>query len=68
MEMIDFHGQQRPARYLGDGVYIESWLGDDLKLFTSDGVTETNTIYLEPEVAQSLMDFIKNYYEVDDDE
>ena len=43
--------------YLGDGVYAE--LSDGrLVLTTSDGITDTNTIWLEPEVVVALRDYI----------
>ena len=43
-------------RYLGDAVYAELEDGD-LKLTTSDGLSDTNTIFLEPEVVKALLDF-----------
>jgi len=37
--------------YLGDGVHVKEENGM-VKLFTSDGLRETNTIYLEPDVVE----------------
>jgi Holliday junction resolvase len=45
-------------RYLGDGVYAE-YDGRMIKLTTEDGISTTNTIYLESEVVQSLMSFLE---------
>ena len=39
--------------YLGDGVYIEHQ-GHQIRLYTSNGVTEGNSIYLDGSVIQSL--------------
>ncbi len=44
--------------YLGDGVYI-SFDGYQLCLTTEDGISATNTIYMEPEVLRSLEDYVK---------
>jgi hypothetical protein len=46
-------------QYLGDGVYAQ-WEGDMVKLTTEDGVSTTNTIYLEPQVYEALVRFVKN--------
>ena len=45
-----------PAIYLGDGVYIR-WLSDEASwcLYTSNGLTEENHIYLDPSVAGALV-------------
>jgi hypothetical protein len=45
--------------YLGDGVYaeVESSM---LKLTTEDGISATNTIYLEPEVIEALQRYLKS--------
>lgn len=46
-------------QYLGDAVYIESDQAEHgFLLTTSDGVTDTNTIYLEPEVALALVGYL----------
>ena len=42
--------------YLGDGAYA-AFDGYSVILTTSDGVSDTNTIYMEPEVVQVLMTF-----------
>lgn len=39
--------------YLGDGVYVE-YDGYQIKLTTFDGISTTNTIYLEPSVLKSF--------------
>jgi len=44
--------------YLGDAVYAE--IGAyGIVLTTSDGISDTNTIYLEPEVLEALEAFIE---------
>ncbi len=45
--------------YLGDGVYVDVEHGS-LKLTTEDGISATNTIWLAPEVASALVDYIKS--------
>jgi hypothetical protein len=44
--------------YLGDAVYVE-WVGSMLKLTTSNGLFDTNTIYLEPEVLAAFEDYVR---------
>jgi hypothetical protein len=44
--------------YLGDGVYVDND-GFNVILTTEDGVTVTNTIYLEPDVMQALLQYYK---------
>ncbi len=43
--------------YLGDGVYAE-YDGYMVKLTTSNGLQDTNTIYLEPGILKSLKLFL----------
>lgn len=43
--------------YLGDGVYV-CIDGDMFKVTTENGIYETDTIYLEYEVAQALVEYI----------
>lgn len=45
-------------QYLGDAVYADIENGM-LKLTTEDGISATNTIYFEPEVASALFDYLK---------
>jgi hypothetical protein len=45
-------------QYLGDGVYAD-FDGYAVRLYTSDGIEKTNTIYLEPEVYLAFVKFIK---------
>lgn len=54
--------------YLGDGVYAE-FEGPSaiLKLTTSDGLRETNVIYLEPEVIRDLLEFLTPLYLPDEE-
>lgn len=45
--------------YLGDGVYAEQDPGGRIKLTSSNGIVDTNTIYLDDGVLRALQDFIK---------
>ena len=44
--------------YLGDAIYIESENGGQVILTTSDGETDTNTIYLEPDVIAKMQHWL----------
>jgi glycyl-tRNA synthetase (class II) len=44
--------------YLGDGAYAE-YDGFSLILTTYNGIEDTNTIYLEPELFQNLEEFVR---------
>jgi len=44
--------------YLGDAVYADEW-GHGVELTTSDGISATNTIYLEPEVIAYLVKYLE---------
>lgn len=50
------------STYLGDGVYIEETARAPgmLKLYTSNGIEETNVIWLEPEVIEALILFLES--------
>jgi len=50
-------GLQIKKEYLGDGVYID-FKDSQIVLTTENGIEITNTIYLEPEVIVSLMDYL----------
>lgn len=47
-----------PEMYIGDGVYAK-FDGYGVWLYTSDGVTVTNEIYLEPSVFATLKNFVE---------
>ena len=49
--------------YLGDAVYVEQRDGM-LKLTTEDGISTTNTIYLEPEVYAALVAYVQRREEI----
>ena len=45
--------------YLGDGVYIQFTDDNHIVLTTEDGISITNTIYLEPEVYAALVAWVR---------
>ncbi len=45
------------AIYLGDAVYAEKWQ-DGVVLYTSNGETQENRIYLDGSVLYSLLDWV----------
>lgn len=45
--------------YLGDGVYA-SYDGYEVVLTTEDGISTTNTIFLEREVYEALVRFVND--------
>lgn len=47
------------SAFLGDGAYVE-WNGYAFVLYTSDGITRTNEIYLERPHIRELMAFVKS--------
>ena len=44
--------------YLGDAVFAE-WHGNVIKLTTSNGRDDTNTIWIEPSVYAALIQFVE---------
>ena len=56
MDVITFRGEQRPASYLGDGVYA-IYDGYGIWLHSNDHENPTDKIYLEPSVLESLINF-----------
>lgn len=46
-----------PKEYLGDGAYVD-YDGFCIILTTSDGIVDTNTIYLEPTVFITLEKYV----------
>lgn len=51
--------------YIGDGCYAE-WDGYAIILTTSNGLENTNTIVLDPEVFEGLVSFVKSAEEKKD--
>lgn len=47
----------RDKTYLGDGLFAE-YDGWQIKLYASDGIQETNTVYLEPQVLRAFEAYI----------
>lgn len=47
-------------QYLGDGVYAD-FDGYQVKLTVSDGVYDTDKIYLNPEVMKSLIEYYEKH-------
>lgn len=45
-------------RYLGDGVYV-GYDGYGFTLTTENGIEVSNTIYLEPQVCNDLIRYVK---------
>jgi hypothetical protein len=45
--------------YLGDGAYVRWDQFGVLVLYTSDGVSITNQVYLESEVLHALQEFLR---------
>ena len=46
-------------RYIGDGAYVD-YDGYSLVLTTSDGIRDTNTIVMEPEVYAALLEYVED--------
>lgn len=43
--------------YLGDGLYV-NFDGYQIALSAENGITATDTVYLEPQVLQSFLEYI----------
>lgn len=52
----------KAKEYLGDGAYI-AHDGYSFILTTEDGIKATNTIYLEPEHIDMIVDYAKRIHE-----
>ena len=49
-------------RYLGDGVYVDFRKGDGMMVLTvEDGTEVTNEIFLEHDVIEALLRYIKDW-------
>lgn len=44
--------------YLGDGAYVEV-VDYGIRLTTENGISVTNEVFLEPEVLQAFLDYLK---------
>jgi hypothetical protein len=44
--------------YLGDGCYVKLHESGQVVLFTTDGISTTNSVFLEPEVLRSFKEWI----------
>lgn len=53
--------RQNPTfnQYLGDGCYVD-FDGDQVRLYTSDGVCNTNEIFLDMSVLTNFIDYVEN--------
>jgi hypothetical protein len=51
--------QERDKKYLGDGAYCED-NGYHMVLTTENGVSVTNTVFIEPEVWLALVRFVSS--------
>ena len=48
----------REATFLGDGLYA-AWDGQQIALFTHDGYSVSNVVFLEPEVQIAFVQFME---------
>lgn len=58
-------GAKRNKEYMGDGVYAEANEHGGVMLTTEDGVSVTNSIYLEQEVIAGILRFLGRFYDRD---
>ena len=56
--IINYFGKDKPCMYLGDAVYA-SFDGYQILLVTTNGLSITNKIAIEPSVFQNLLMFKK---------
>ncbi|HET9253882.1 MAG TPA: hypothetical protein VFO16_01610 [Pseudonocardiaceae bacterium] len=53
-------GVSQTKRYIGDGVYAEVTVSHDvIRLTTSDGISDTNEIFLDPDIFVALVQFVR---------
>ena len=45
--------------YIGDGAYVYLSPSRDVVLYTSDGITKTNTVVMEPSVLKAFQRWLK---------
>lgn len=48
----------KDATYLGDGLYAD-FDGYQICLYASDGIGPTDTVYLEPQVLERFLEYVK---------
>ncbi len=60
-ELIFHRLKTMKTEYIGDGVYVATWLRHGIKLTTSNGTKDSNSIYLEPEVIGKLIDYFSRH-------
>jgi hypothetical protein len=46
-------------QYLGDGLYA-SFDGFQVEVFSHDGLNKTNSVFMEPDILDSFIGFIKS--------
>lgn len=50
--------QNEYTEYIADGVYAE-WEGFQVRLFATDGIKQTNEIFLEPHALAAVVNFVQ---------
>lgn len=50
-----------PLEYLGDGAYVE-FNGESFRLYTSNGIEQTNSIFLGKRELKNLQEFAERIY------
>lgn len=55
----------KTKEYVGDGVYIDTDYDGGIVLTTENGVSTTNTIYLDYEVVISVLRYLRKYHVID---
>lgn len=48
--------------YLGDGAYAEFIQSDQLRIWTSNGIKDTNEVFLGPQEFSILLGFVSSYW------
>lgn len=49
--------------YLGDAVYVQQYDGHSIGLTTENGISTTNTIFLEPLVLRKFFERLRNAHQ-----
>lgn len=53
-----------PQTYLGDGAYAD-FDGRAIRIYTSDGIVERNSVFLEPDAFGNLLAFSRKVWGID---